>query len=69
MPLSHAKAIDLYREGIYWESASCAFELAGMYERGYGLPVDREEAIRLYRMAAEHGHISAGERLDTLLSE
>ena len=39
--------------------ASAQYNLGYMYDKGYGIPEDAKEAVKLYRLAAEQGHASA----------
>ncbi len=41
------------------ESAEAQFLIAGMYERGQGVPQDYAEAVKWLRKAAEQGHAKA----------
>lgn len=45
----------------YYADALCS--LAGLYAAGQGVAQDLEEAVRLYRLAAELGHAEAQYRL------
>ena len=54
------------REGVEWlkksADAGCPegqFALGVVYERGKGLPQDKAEALRLFRLAADQGHTEA----------
>jgi len=58
------EAITLLRPLVRQENKEAAFLLGRMYEQGDGIDKDLDEAKRLYRIAAEHGHDGAQQRLD-----
>ncbi|MCR9137483.1 MAG: peptidoglycan-binding protein [Alphaproteobacteria bacterium] len=51
---SYKKAAETYRKGVDEGMASCQFNLGFLYEHGQGMRKNRREAIRMYRLAAEH---------------
>lgn len=54
------EAIRWFRKGAESGSAKAQAGLAGMYEKGYGLPANYDEAKRWYTLAAENGDEESG---------
>lgn len=65
------KAMQLYKEGDYKTAivllralsdqghAKAQFNLATLYDGGYGVEIDQEKAVKWYQKAALQGHIKA----------
>ena len=51
------------------ESAESNWQQARRYHRGEGIPINYVEAIRLYRKAADLGHLQAKKMLDLIFSQ
>lgn len=51
----YKRVLNAYREAADREDSEARYFLGTMYERGYGVPVDEEEALGWYRKAAELG--------------
>ncbi|MFP6803287.1 MAG: tetratricopeptide repeat protein, partial [Pseudomonadales bacterium] len=51
-----------FRSGVH-AAVFNLFNLAAMYGNGKGVPEDDKEAVKLYRLAAEQGHLSAQHKL------
>jgi TPR repeat protein len=47
------------RRGDGARTPAAAFSLGERYRKGEGMPQDHREAARLFRIAADHGHIEA----------
>ncbi|KAF9160034.1 hypothetical protein DFQ26_005934 [Actinomortierella ambigua] len=58
-----AEAIALHRQGAEQGFAAAQHDLARMYERGRGITMDKIEAVRWYKKAADQGHEDAQERM------
>lgn len=56
---SYTEAAALYQRASDLGDGNASNNLAGMYERGEGVPQSREEAVRLYRLAIQQGYDSA----------
>lgn len=65
-PPDDHRALELIREAADNGSADGENILGWMYEKGRGLPVNREEAIRWYRKAALQRHADALKNLERL---
>ena len=50
---SYTEAAGWYRKAVAEGNAFAAFSLAGLYQRGQGVPQSDEKAFSLYQMAAE----------------
>ncbi|GAB5361915.1 hypothetical protein AAMO2058_000753900 [Amorphochlora amoebiformis] len=57
--LRYNKAKHWFLKGIKLEHAGCHFNLARIYEGGYGGPKSEEKAMYHYECALNHGHIDA----------
>ena len=62
-----AEALALYRDAAQSGNATALYELATMYEQGYGVPKDTDEVLRLYTESAAEGNEQARERLRDIL--
>lgn len=58
-PPDEAAAAEVFREGAQQGHAGCQFMLAECYAEGKGVTRDRQEAVRLLRLAAEQGDLDA----------
>ncbi|KAF9168685.1 hypothetical protein DFQ26_002585 [Actinomortierella ambigua] len=67
-PESDLDAIALYREGAANGYAVAQYNLGRMYEKGRGVPMDRNQAMEWYRKAAEQDHEFSVDRLAFLES-
>lgn len=53
------KAVEWYRKSAEQGYDRGQFCLAGCYENGEGVPIDKEKALQWYKKAADQGFISA----------
>jgi hypothetical protein len=60
------EAVVWFRKSVAHGESAAQYNLGQMYENGVGLPRNRSEAIRLYRLAAEQGHPRAAAALRRL---
>lgn len=66
LPKDGAKAAALYLQSAEQEHPYAEFTLGLMYEHGRGVPKNKEEAIKWFRRAAEHGEEMAHTKLQEL---
>lgn len=63
LPKDGTKAAALYLESAKQEHPYAEFTLGLLHEYGRGVPKNKDEAIKWYRRAAEHGEEAAHEKL------
>jgi TPR repeat protein len=66
VPLDYVTAADLFRKAADRGNADAQYDLGWAYERGLGVPKDRQRAIEWYSKAAGTGHLLALRSLDRL---
>jgi tetratricopeptide (TPR) repeat protein len=64
---SDKKAAKIYRRAVELGDVDAMINLAGLYEHGTGVKLDKKKAERLYRTAADRGHAGAQTNLGALL--
>ena len=60
---SYPKAVIWYRRAAARNGATAMMNLGSCYRLGHGVPADRTEALRLFRLALEHGETRAAEEI------
>jgi TPR repeat protein len=58
-----------YNQAVLHGDARAAFELAGLYHDGLGVPVDREQSFQLLKKAAEANYVPAMSPLSDIYAE
>jgi len=48
-----------YEKGAKLGDAGCCYQLGDMYNRGQGMPADKEKACTYFRRGAEKGHVNS----------
>lgn len=66
IPRNARKAFELFRMGAMMNDARCLNNLGAMFEKGYPTPRDPENALRLYRKAANLGNREASANMQRL---
>lgn len=66
VPQDYARAAQLYRNAASQGHRYAQYGLALIYDHGYGVAPNRNEAVRWYRAAAERGEAKANTRLAML---
>lgn len=66
IPRNARKAFELFRMGAVMNDARCLNNLGAMFEKGYPTPRDPENALRLYRKAANLGNREASANMQRL---
>ena len=66
MPRDARKAFELFRMGARRNDARCLNNLGAMFEYGYPTPRNTENALRLYRKAANQGNREASANMQRL---
>ena len=68
--MNEAKAMELYLKAAGWGSGSAAWNLGDIYYRGQcGVAADKKEALKWYRVAAEHDNSLAWIKVNQLEAE
>jgi len=60
---SFPKAVMWYRRSAANQGATAMMNLGSCYRLGHGVPADSTEALRLFRLALEHGEARAAEEI------
>ena len=63
---SYPKAVMWYRRSAARNGATAMMNLGSCYRLGHGVPANRTEALRLFRLALEHGETRAAEEIERL---
>lgn len=64
--MSYAKAVRWYRLSVAQGLGTASMNLGYCYLRGHGVPADKGEALRLFRLAVRQGEPKAADELERL---